>query len=94
MPKGGIFRKAELVLNLLSSDSSNSEIINSYLLTDSDLPNTFKKYEKENFTYDLSNGSSAALNNNQLKFNHRSALSKSLSEKNLFIHLIFSQILM
>ena len=81
MPKGGIFRKAELVLNLLSSDSSNSEIINSYLLTDSDLPNTFKKYEKENFTYDLSNGSSAALNNNQLKFNHRSALSKSLSEK-------------
>ena len=81
MPKGGIFRKAELVLNLLSSDSSNSEIINSYLLTDSDLPNTFKKYEEENFTYDLSNGSSAALNNNQLKFNHRSALSKSLSEK-------------
>ena len=81
MPKGGIFRKAELILNLISQDSSNSEIINSYLLTDTDLPNTFKIYEKENFTYDLSNGSSAALNNNQLKFNHRSALSMSLSEK-------------
>ena len=51
------------------------------MLTDADLPNTFKKYEKENFTYDLSNGSSAALSNNQLKFNHRSALSKSLTEK-------------
>ena len=81
MPKGGIFRKAELIVKLVLSDSSNSEIINSYLLTDADLPNTFKKYEKENFTYDLSNGSSAALSNNQLKFNHRSALSKSLTEK-------------
>ena len=81
MPKGGIFRKAELILNLISQDSSNTEIINSYLLTDTDLPITFKIYDKENFTYDLSNGSSAALNNNQLKFNHRSALSMSLSEK-------------
>ena len=81
MPKGGIFRKAELILNLISQDSSNSEIINSYLLTDTDLPNTFKIYEKENITYDLSNVSSAALNNNQLKFNLRSALSMSLSEK-------------
>ena len=81
MPKGGIFRKAELILNLITEDSSNSEIINSYLLTDIDLPSTFNKYEKEIFTYDLTNGSSAALSNTKLKFNHRSALSKSLSEK-------------
>jgi len=82
LPKGSIFRKAELVLNSIEQDSSNSVIVNSYLIADPNLPKGFKKYEKENFIYDLSNGSTAILSSGMLKLNHRSALTKSLSESN------------
>ena len=74
-------RKAELLVISTELDSSTSVIINSYLLSDFVIPKFFNIYQNENFTYDYSNGSSAVLINDILKFNLRSALSKSLSEK-------------
>ena len=82
IPDGSVFRKAELIFNTINQDSSDSDIINSYLLTDLHFPDVFTSFDKENFIYDLTNGASATINNNSLKFNHRSALEKTLSNKN------------
>ena len=41
-------------------------------------PNVFTRFDEEDFIYDITNGSSAVINNNALKFNHRSALEKAL----------------
>ena len=84
IPAGSVFRKAELIFNSVNQDSTESAIINSYLLTGLDFPNTFFSFTEETFAYDLTNGSSAAIKDNSLKFNHRSALKKSLLEKNSF----------
>jgi hypothetical protein len=81
IPDGSVFRKAELIFNTINQDSSDSDIINSYLLTDLQYPNVFTRFDEEDFTYDITNGSSAVINNNALKFNHRSALEKALSNK-------------
>lgn len=81
IPDGSVFRKAELIFNTVNQDSSDSDIINSYLLTDLQYPNVFTRFDEEDFTYDITNGSSAVINNNALKFNHRSALEKALSNK-------------
>ena len=84
IPIGSVFRKAELIFNSVNQDSTESSIINSYLLTSLDIPNSFSTFTEETFVYDLTNGSSAAIKDNALKFNHRSALKKSLSENNSF----------
>ena len=84
IPAGSVFRKAELIFNSVNQDSAESSIINSYLLTSLDFPNSFSSFTEETFAYDLTNGSSAAIKDNALKFNHRSALKKSLLEKNSF----------
>ena len=84
IPAGSVFRKAELIFNSVNQDSTESSIINSYLLTGLDFPNSFFSFTEETFAYDLTNGSSAAIKDNALKFNHRSALNKSLLEKNSF----------
>ena len=84
IPAGSVFRKAELIFNSVNQDSAESSIINSYLLTSLDFPNSFSSFTEETFEYDLTNGSSAAIKDNALKFNHRSALKKSLLEKNSF----------
>jgi hypothetical protein len=81
IPDGSVFRKAELIFNTINQDSSDSDIINSYLLTDLQYPDVFTRFDEEDFTYDITNGSSAVINNNALKFNHRSALEKALSNK-------------
>lgn len=79
IPDGSVFRKAELIFKTINQDSSDSDIINSYLLTDLQLPNVFTRFDEENFIYDMTSGSSARINNNALKFNHRTALEKNLS---------------
>ena len=84
IPAGSVFRKAELIFKSINQDSAESSIINSYLLTGLDFPNSFSSFSEETFAYDLTNGSSAAIKDNALKFNHRSALKKSLLEKNSF----------
>tara|TARA_B100001287_G_scaffold104152_1_gene87571 strand:- start:202 stop:1419 length:1218 start_codon:yes stop_codon:yes gene_type:complete len=84
IPAGSVFRKAELIFNSVNQDSNESSIINSYLLTSLEFPNSFFSFTEETFAYDLTNGSSAAIKDNALKFNHRSALKKSLSENNSF----------
>ena len=81
LPIGGVMRKAELLVISTELDSSTSAIINSYPLSGFVIPKFFNIYQNENFTYDYSNGSSGVLINNILKFNLRSALSKSLSEE-------------
>ena len=71
LPKGSVIRKAELLLSSVDNDSSNSSIINSYPLKGDLFPKKFSFFENDPFDLDIPNGSSSAMNNNQLKLNHR-----------------------